>query len=750
MRNGFVKINGENVELYNFDYQKSELFPHIRNVHALTSFEGNISGARKQMYKSHSSQRLIIKGATRRRIFTGSAFEYAKTVFKTSFDYDSEVIEVIPYYRPTFGSESLGANPESLIIFEYSDPEDNRLVVDCMTISEYTSHHSYFGYKNKRTPLYNKLHTHASFSAGDVLMTSPAVHEDGSHMSGREVELALMTSPLGSEDGVGMSHSLAEELGIITLEKRVVEWGSTQYPINLYGTQDRVQVHPRIGEKIHKSGKLMALRKYDQDYSVVNMSRRKVMEPDEIFDNAVYVDGRDGVVVDIRVLHDPNQVMSTPDKMCELTLQYDNARREYYARIVQLYNNLCGKRGNSLVMSPRFINTVQYAISVVLETNQNKKVAQKVVHPQKIYRGSPIDDFRVEFTILYNIKPTVGFKVTGTQGDKGVVVRIIPDSHMPVDANGNRADIIMDPNATVARMLPARLYEQAFNAASRDLIIEFRRKLGFQPRGDLTLQNKLDLEQRWKSGDPVVREIWARLMDYYSIFSKEVMYDLYSTLESAKQCSHLVRVLIEGIYLYIPGTQEAESVDMLRQVKERFMPTRGPVTYVDCVGKTRVTKNNVLIGSVYMMLLEKTGDDWTAVSSGKYQIFGVLAKLTNKDKYSQPTRNQTIRAGGEAEIRIITAYTGEFFAAEFLDRNSNMLTHRDACDKILSSITPTNIPNLIDRTKRKLGKARSLQYVKHLAYCNGWGFEYQPYVELDPENPNSPMIDYEGITGFIG
>lgn len=743
MRSGNVIVNGRSVELYNFNHQYSQLYHEIRNARALNSFDGNTSGARGQMFKSHLTQRLVISGSTPKRIFTGAEFEYAKAVFDTRFENDSDVLKVIPYYQQTVGASSIGSNPESLVIFEYYDKEQKERVIDCLSLNDYSSFHSYFGYKNKRTKNFNKVTAGANFDAGDVLLTSPSITDDNNLAYGIETETAFVTHPCASEDGVGMAVSYAHELGIVTLEKRVVEWGSKTFPSNYYGTPDNYKAHPKIGEKIHPSGVLMAFKKYDKDYSVVDMSRRKAMDPDHIFDSAVYVDGSDGVVVDIRVLHDPNQVSTTPELMVEQTLEYDNSRRLYYEEILKMYYLLKMKRGDNLNLSPRFNNTVQHAISVSKETQQAKKTAIKPVHPQKLYRGSPIDDFRVEFTIMYKIEPTVGFKVTGIQGDKGVVVNMIPDAHMPVNANGTRAKLVVDPNSTVARMNTSRVYEQFFNAASRDLVISFCKNLQIEHSKKLDLPTKMQVEKRWNDNDPVVTHCWDRLMQYYAIFG-DVQVNGISQLPNDKKRNHFINVLNSGIYLYIPGTQDVEPVDMLRKVRDNFMPERGPITYVDFGGVTRTTKNNVLIGSIYIMLLEKTGDDWTAVSSGKFQNFGVLAKLTNKDKYSQPTRNQAIRAGGESEIRIFVAYCGAFFSAEFLDRNSNMQTHREACEAILSTSTPSNIPVLIDRVKNPLGKARPMQLVKHLAYCNGWKFVYQPYVEKTlPADSTFKVFDYE-------
>lgn len=724
MRSGKILVNGKEVELYNFDYQANQLRHEIRSIQSLNPFDSNASGARKQMFKSHISQRLVVNGATPKRILTGAEFEYAKAIFQTKVKNDSDIIRVIPYYRPMLGTSEIASNPETLVIFE-----DDTNTIDCLSITDYSSHHSYFGYKNKNMPAINNLHVGNTIPANTVLQTAPTINDDGIFMYGREMEVALMSHPAASEDGVVISESAAKALSFITLEKRVVEWGSQTYPINLYGDENNYRPHPAIGEYIHSSGKLMAFRKYDPDYSVVDMSKRQTTIVDEVFDNAVYVNGHMGRVVDIRVFHDPNQVSTTPEEMVLQTRIYDEARRQYYKEIIEVYHTVLKQRGNVLKMSPRFHRVVTDAIAIHLESQKVKASnGEKITHPQKLYRGSPMDDFRIEFTIMYEIVPTVGFKITGIQGDKGVIVHVVPDEDMPVNSTGTRADIIMDANATISRMNTSRSYEQFINAASRDLVLEFRRTLGLS-NTDKLMKEIFVNEQN--INNPTIQQCYQRLVHYYSIFNKD-QEKLFRELNPKRQLEHLVDIINNGIYLYISGNQETEPVDMIRNVVKHFMPTRGPVTYRDYSGRVVTTKNPVLIGSMYIMLLEKTGDDWTAVSSGKFQNFGVLAKLTNKDKFSQPTRNQAIRAGGETEMRIFTSYCGPLFATEFLDRNSNMVTHREACESILSAKTPTNITRLIDRKKNPLGKSRPMQLVKHLAYCNGWEFKFKPYIEHEP------------------
>lgn len=732
-----VKTEPKSKEKYNFRYQPNELHPELRNVLSMAPFDGANSGARKQMNASHIQQRLITIGAETRRIQTGSEAEYGKATFRTQFDNDSDVIRVIPYYRPRVGNSEIKYNPETLVIYQDDKTKD----IGCLSLKEYSSHHPYFGYRNRNTKDVSRLRSGESFAKGTVLQCSPANNEEGGYDYGMQVETALFSHPAASEDGILISESLAKRGRFNTYEKRTVEFGGTKFPVNRYGTESEMRIFPGIGEYVHESGILMAFRKYDEDFSPVSMSRKQVMRVDHVFDQAVYVAGKRGKVVDIRVTHDPNQNATTPTGMTAQVQIYDDARREYYKEILDVYNTLLRQRGDNLTLTHEFSNLVVRAISVVRETEEGgKRDKNQVIHPQKLHRGNPIDDWRIDFTIEYEITPNIGFKIAGTQGDKGVVCATLPDDQMPRDKDGNVAHMVMDPNATISRMILGRLYEQYINAAARDLSKEICRKLNLEYMVKPKTIDQLNIQKAWQNNDQQLLAVWARLMKFYDILSPD-MYRWFSTGEYKKPpVEHLLNIVSKGIYIFFPGNNDRELPDIIRNLEAEFAPCYDKLTYTGSTGIKRVTKEKIRIGSIYIMLLEKTGDDWTAVSSGKFQNFGVLAKITSRDRYSQPSRNQAIRAWGESELRIISAYCGPFIAAELLDRNSNISTHRAVINSIVQASNPVNIRCAVDRKENPLGKARPLQLVKHLAYCGGWKFAYKPYVDSEP------VTGYTGVT----
>lgn len=707
----------------------SELRRELLGVLGLNPFDAYDSSSRKQMFASHISQALVIEGSTERYIQTGMEREYGKYTFSVKMPVDAEIIRIIERYPRTIDAESIGHNPETLVIYE--DVETKQ--VGCISLVDYFSHHQYFGFPYKRKPAVTKLRAGEFIKGGTILQDSPSVTDQGGYKYGRECNVAFMSHPAVAEDGFIVSRDLLKKFRFKTYETRVVEWGSKSYPLNLYGDENTYKPHPNIGDLIRADGVLMALRQHSEPFAPVEMSSRRTRQIDPIYDTSYYAAGPgeimdngrvvSGRVIDIRVMHDPEStVPTTPVGMEAQTNRYNEARLQYYQEIYNVYQRLRRSRGNNLSITHEFDRLVVEAIAVlgvIRPTASNKETPERV---NMQYRGIPLDDWRVEFVIEYTVEPTIGFKLTDTHGGKGVICHIAEPHEMPVDSAGNRADIVVDPNARVSRMNIGGMYEPYINAASRDLAKEIRRALA----GSDTVPEGWSIS---KSGNlqEVQERCWARLMRYLQIVTPHT-YRNFLNFNPTQIISYLEHIVKEGmIYLYYPPDNEAEGMQIVSQIQAEFAPTYGPVTYTGYSGKQCTTVNNVRIGSMYIMLLEKTGDDWTAVSSGKWQNFGVLAQINNRDKYTQPTRNQSIRFDGETENRILTAYDGPLTAAEMLDRNNNMLSHRQMNDAILTAQYPTNIENAVDRSVNPLGNARPLQLVKHYALCGGWMYDYVPH-----------------------
>lgn len=270
---------------------------------------------------------------------------------------------------------------------------------------------------------------------------------------------------------------------------------------------------------------------------------------------------------------------------------------------------------------------------------------------------------------------------------------------MPIDAAGNRAELIVDGISTIKRMNVSRLFEQYINACSREV--------------ELVIRNMV------QTNEP--KEVINNyLMGYYNLVNPD-MAELVS-VEGVVTDAHLQSVLTKGIHLWIPSENQREPLDTIKQLMKHYPPVFGPVTYRGVDGNLVTTKENVLIGSMYILLLEKTGRDWSGVASSKLSHFGIPAKLTSVDRNLAPMRIQPIRFG-ESEFRLFCATMGGQAAADLLDRTNNPVKRKYIQETLLRSEQPTNIKQLIDPVKMPSGQGNILGLIRNFVECSGWVFK---------------------------
>ena len=311
--------------------------------------------------------------------------------------------------------------------------------------------------------------------------------------------------------------------------------------------------------------------------------------------------------------------------------------------------------------------------------------------------------------------------------DKGVICQVEPAWKMPVDEEGNVADIIMDGGSTINRMNTGRLYEQYYNAASRHTHNLICKMLNIAP-----YTKGVAVENHLESLDPATLEsAYQTLLGYYNLLYPAMTQWAQEREESLVQFMSVI--VSEGIYIYLPTDNQKESVQIVKDIEASiYRPHYGKVSYVGNSGKRVVTKDNIRIASMYVLLLEKTGDDWSSVSSSKLQHLGVIAPLTKQDKYAKPARLQAVKGAGEAEVRIFTSYAKGNFTVEMMDRNNNPKTHKHICNAILGAPKPSNVDNLVDRTVIPFGGSKPLALIRHISECAGFRFKYTPFDASKP------------------
>ena len=112
--------------------------------------------------------------------------------------------------------------------------------------------------------------------------------------------------------------------------------------------------------------------------------------------------------------------------------------------------------------------------SVIAEASEllEQKKMQMDVEVEKIIRGAELPPGvkqLVKVTIAIRRKISVGDKMAGRHGNKGVVSRVVPIEDMPHDIDGNAVDIILNPLGVPSRMNVGQILETHLGWAAEKL-----------------------------------------------------------------------------------------------------------------------------------------------------------------------------------------------------------------------------------------------------------------------------------------
>lgn len=307
---------------------------------------------------------------------------------------------------------------------------------------------------------------------------------------------------------------------------------------------------------------------------------------------------------------------------------------------------------------------------------------------------------------------------------KGVIVKVVPDEMMPVDANGTRADIVMDNGSTISRMNVGRLQEQYVGAACWQVTYNIRKMANITK---LTLSDvRKQITSMYNTNLQLFQEIYNYVLGFLELVSPKQFIYYRDRLSNEEKIDWIVHTMVKGLYLFYPIGNEIEHTQVIRNIQSKYPPVYGPVSYIDNSGKKVTTHENIRIAPLYIMLLEKIADDWSSTSSGKLQALGVLTPATKSDKHSTPSRNTPVRTVGETEGRIFAGYCGREAIAEQMDRNNSPATHRYIYKTILNAEKPGNIPDAVNREHIPLGGIKPMQLINSISICAGWMSVYEP------------------------
>jgi DNA-directed RNA polymerase subunit beta len=234
-------------------------------------------------------------------------------------------------------------------------------------------------------------------------------------------------------------------------------------------------------------------------------------------------------------------------------------------------------------------------------------------------------------------KLSVGDKMAGRHGNKGVVSCLLPEEDMPYFANGTTVDLVLNPLGVPSRMNVGQVLETHLGYAAR--------KLGEQ------------LEEMARAG--AVKEIKKKLA---KVYSKEEVKQL-TTGRTDEEVIEWARQHQAGLHMSTPVFDGAEEADIRKLLVEAGADEVGQVQLYD--GLTgEPFANQVTVGAMYMLKLHHLVDNKIhARSTGPYSLV-TQQPLGGKAQFG----GQRL---GEMEVWAMEAYGAAYTLKEFLTAKSD-------------------------------------------------------------------------------
>lgn len=653
------------------------------------------SSQRTMMMSGNLAQALVIDGCEPPRISTGYEPIFGKYEFdNASRDQDAIIIAIIPKFKMTQWNADSTTIPTHTVV--YIGQDDNK--VHYVDISNYTMLHDGFGYMN--TPCNTHNLTVNNFIPKDMkFMTSPN-HKGEYYCMGVNANVVFMSEWGVTEDAFIISESLANAGQNTAICQLKLNIGEDDVPLNLYGDDTFYKAFPDIGETVRDDGVLVALRGRNKTTFVSDMTNEALQNIEYLHDKEHKAPpGATVIDVDVYVNFDALRNLRGKESVYSQFMKYREQHGYYWQAVIDVCEK-CREEGYEL--SSEFNTLVTRCIGMAAP---RKYVGRRL---QLIDKREPVEFISVVITYGYKRGITLGSKLTGREGGKGVVSAIWPDKYMPVDDFGNRADVIITPASVINRMNPSQFYEQFFNRCSDEVV------------------KKVQRMSDWREAYEYIMQYIADYREAYAMKIKSMLVTDDDKREFVEDCKK------DGIYLVSAFTKNFTE-EFIINMAEKYGVETSPINYIvkdkNGVEKHIRTVSKGLIGSKYLLLLGKIPSAMIhSVEMAYVSQFETPIKPTNKYVKSQSSIGQTPQRFGEDEICMLNMSLGGEIVARLMCTSSasSDLVKREAF-QLLTCDHPSQIPLFEFTTQQAIDENKNVSIFSHL--MGAIGFDVRPELE---------------------
>ncbi len=291
---------------------------------------------------------------------------------------------------------------------------------------------------------------------------------------------------------------------------------------------------------------------------------------------------------------------------------------------------------------------ISQQVHEILERYRDQRELCRLAFEQQVNRYEKGDDLppgvikMVKVYVAMKRKLSVGDKMAGRHGNKGVVSRILPVEDLPYFEDGTPVDMVLNPLGVPSRMNVGQILEIHLGRAAKGL-------------GEQLTQ--LIQAEKYKA----VREKMK------TIFTTTSHRKMISDLDG-KQLADFADFYKDGVHMATPVFDGAKEDEIKTLLEEAGLEQSGQATLYDGRGGERFD-DKVTVGTMYVMKLHHLVDDKIhARSIGPYSLV-TQQPLGGKAQFG----GQRL---GEMEVWAMEAYGAAYALQEFLTVKSDDMAGR--------------------------------------------------------------------------
>ena len=233
-------------------------------------------------------------------------------------------------------------------------------------------------------------------------------------------------------------------------------------------------------------------------------------------------------------------------------------------------------------------------------TSRQIDVLRKITEErkEKLKKGDELPPGVIKLVKVYiamKRKLSVGDKMAGRHGNKGVIARIVPEEDMPYLPDGTPVEIVLNPLGVPSRMNVGQILETHLGWAAKELGRSLARLLKPEVRAEAL--------RRW----------------FREVFSDTAIWRSISRLEDDKLLE-LAENFRDGISMATPVFDGAREAEIRHLLEVAGLPESGKISLYDGMSGD-LFASDVTVGYIYMLKLSHLVDDKIhARSIGPYSL----------------------------------------------------------------------------------------------------------------------------------